>query len=244
MSDAGSGGLRFQPTSWTLIERAGDPDDAARAGALEEVLGTYAPVLRSHLIVAGRVAPDLADDLVQGFITEKVLAANLLARADRGRGRFRSFVLKSLNNYVATHYRRCAAEARAVESRDAVAETPDASAESNHRFDREWAKQILDASVTSMRNECDAKGRDDIWGVFELRVLRPALEGGEPASYEEIVRRVPSLAPWRVKPLLVTAKRMFVRCLRETVGRYAADGDAIDREIVELREILAGGGLA
>ena len=84
MTAAENGGAEWFPsTRWSLVARAGQIDPESRREALGELLGRYLPALRAHLIHHKRLAPEKADDLVQEFITSKILEKDLIARADQ-----------------------------------------------------------------------------------------------------------------------------------------------------------------
>ena len=109
----------FPTTRWSLVARAGGRctdattrDARARREALGSLLARYLPALRTHLL-RKRVAPDRVDDLLQSFVADKVIGADLLAAADRERGRFRALLVTSLNNFVANQLRHEKAECRA-----------------------------------------------------------------------------------------------------------------------------------
>jgi hypothetical protein len=93
-----------------------------------------------------------------------------------------------------------------------------------------------------MRAECDQSGRNDLWTIFEGRVIRSALEGQEPAGYGELVTQLGLAAPLDACRLLTTAKRMFARNLRAVASEYADGEGGADAEIEDLRNILAHGG--
>ncbi len=79
----------------------------------------------------------------------------------------------------------------------------------------------------------------EVWGVFEVRILAPILQGTEPADYRELVERFGLRSPSQASNVLITGKRMFERVLRSVVAEYARDERDVDEEIGELREILA-----
>ena len=92
MGSPGSGAT-FKTTSWTLIVRAqSSPSD------LETLLQVYYGPISAYLQRKVPNADDAAE-LTQEFIHSKILEGNLLGKADRTRGRFRSYVLKSLNRF-------------------------------------------------------------------------------------------------------------------------------------------------
>src|SRR5688500_18349862 len=174
-------------TRWTLIDRAGGAGPAAatpaeQRGALEELVRMYLPVLRGHLTTTLRIRPDRADDLLQGFLADRVVERNLIAQADASRGRFRRFLLTALNRYVTDCHRRESAGKRQpaggpAVSFDAVAEQQAATPTAAAHFDRLWANEVLAEVMRRMRAECRAAGRLDMWAVFEARILHPVTAG-------------------------------------------------------------------
>src|SRR4051794_11467498 len=88
----------FPATHWSLIDRAREP--ASRREALATLLVRYLPALRAHLLAARRVPPDRIEDTLQAFVTDKVIEQNLLAHADREKGKFRSFLVSTFDRYV------------------------------------------------------------------------------------------------------------------------------------------------
>ena len=92
------GEASFPSTDWSEVEEAGGGSGPAAREALGELLVRYLPALRAHLVRRLRFTPDEAEDLLQGFIADKVVERGLVARADRRRGRFRTFLLAALEN--------------------------------------------------------------------------------------------------------------------------------------------------
>ena len=90
----------FPTTHWSLVGRAGQAGEDDRRCALEQLLVRYLPPMRVHLTQAKQLSIDEADDVLQAFLAEQVVAQNLIRRADSARGRFRSFILASLDNFL------------------------------------------------------------------------------------------------------------------------------------------------
>ena len=238
----------FPLTSWGLVGRANREHGAGGREALGALLVRYQPALRARLVVERRIPPDVANDLLQGFITDRVIAQNLVARADREKGKFRTLLLTALDRHVVDQFRAATARkrtsGRAPVPLEAAAGVRDPSpgATPGAAFDVEWAKQVIAEAVDRMRAECHAAGRADLWGVFASRVLHVAVDGAEPLPYDRLVERFGFATPVQAANALVTAKRMFARALRSVVARYAGDACEVDREVEELRGILAGRG--
>lgn len=234
----------FPLTPWTLVAKAGeDSSDAARE-AMGRLLQQYVPALKVHLVLRRRMDGDRANDVLQGFISKKVLEQNLLSRTDRTRGRFRSFILKALDHYAIDENRKQRTRESKLEPEAedfAITDHADPdgdSAQPLRVFEVAWAKQVLSRATELMREQCRASARQDLWGVFEERVLRPTMESVEPMDYETLVERFSLRSPAHASNVLMTAKRMFARTLRGVVSEYAESDEEVEEELTDLRTIL------
>jgi DNA-directed RNA polymerase specialized sigma24 family protein len=236
---------RFPTTHWSLVARAGMDRAEARRDALGRLLTRYLPALRAHLIRHQGMSAADADDAVQQFVADKILQRDLIGQADAERGKFRTFLLTSLKRFVANRRRDEAAKKRAPDAGevlplgdragDVVSENRAADV-----FDVQWAREVLSLTLTRMQQECRESHRDDVWSVFHCRLVQPLLEGTQPPDYETIVERFGLKSPAQASNVLITAKRMFARALRATVGEYTQDPAEIEAEIDQLQNILAG----
>src|SRR5213595_2830648 len=93
------GGAGFQTTHWTLVLRARQTQSEISAQkALSNFCEAYWPPLYAFLRHRGHASPE-AQDLVQGFFAH-LLEQNTLSRADQEKGRLRTFLLGSLQNFL------------------------------------------------------------------------------------------------------------------------------------------------
>ena len=92
----------FVTTHWSMVLAAGGATNADAAGALERLCATYWYPLYSFLRRKGR-SPHDAQDLTQSFFAQ-LLEKNGLQSVDRSKGRFRSFLLASLKNFLANEW--------------------------------------------------------------------------------------------------------------------------------------------
>src|ERR1700690_305055 len=106
----GHGGRVFATTRWTVVLQAGGPTSEGSAWALEQLCRTYWYPLYSFARRTG-VLPHDAEDLTQSFFVH-LLEKDVIARADRERGRFRSFLLAAFKNYHTNERARHAAAKR------------------------------------------------------------------------------------------------------------------------------------
>lgn len=229
----------FPVTDWHALQHAANSASFHSAKAKADLLASYLPAIRGYLVGICRLPSHVADDLLQGFVAEKVLKGRMFGKADRARGRFRNLVLKSLNNYVATHFSK---QARDPLKDSGQADLPEQAVGpvQTRGFDLEWACQVVRASAAAIKIECEAKNRPDLWGVFHGRFAGPALEEQPEVSYDEIVRRFECSSPREIINLLTTAKRMFYICLRAEVALYVGGEQQVDEELADLRAILFG----
>jgi RNA polymerase sigma-70 factor (ECF subfamily) len=237
----------FPATRWSLVGRAGAVGATAHPVAISELVRMYAPALRAHLLQSLRYDEHRADDLLQGFLADKVLEKRLIGHADAKRGRFRTFLLAALDRYVVDEHRRNAARKRTprggVFDIDEHRETLESAVRGApaDAFDRAWAREVIGEVLAAMRAQCEQSNRKDLWEVFDVRYLRPATQGIEPEPHESIARRLKLDSAHQAANLLISAKRMFTRVFKSVVSRYANDKDEVRQEVSELWRIFAEG---
>lgn len=234
----------FPATQWSLVGRAGTPNAADALQALDDLLAVYRPALVSYLTGIMRLPLSRAEDLVQAFVAHRVLEANVLSRADAGRGKFRSFLLKVFQNYVISELRMRHAKRRGptpsrLLSLEDVPEAMLSAPGEILAFDLAWAKRTLAEVVERMQLECRRKNRMDLWELFQCRILDPTLTGASVPPYEDLLATFGFRSPSQASNLLITARRMFQRILRDVVRDTVGDEADTDAEIRDLIEILS-----
>ena len=245
-TDSGNSGGRFPTTHWSEVARAGDVDPQVRRAALGRLLTTYLPALKAHLVGHERINVDRVDDLLQGFVCDQVVADDLIARADRERGRFRSFALRALDRYVIRVRRGENAQKRKPDALllplDGNEPAAEGAGAASDLFDVAWAREVVQRALRQMREQCSSDGRGQLWHVFETCALSSLFDGTEAPPHREVMRSLGFDSPQQVSNALVTAKRMFARVLRSIVGEYAQDEDEMEAELRDLWTILARSG--
>ena len=238
---------KFAPTRWSLITRLRDLDPEQQREALGALLHDYYAALLAHLVAREGLELHNAEDVLQGFVSDKILANDLLSKVDRSKGRFRSFLLRSLKNYLLDQIKRDSAQKRAADNADPLGEydVQQAGAEpASDVFDVAWARAVLERSIRRLREECFENDQQAVWSVFESRLLRPLIDNGPPTTYEDLVEQLGFATPKQAASALITAKRRFNRILKSIVREYV-DEDDLEQEIANLRQTLASaGGLA
>ena len=232
----------FPSTHWSLIY------DAARGSqALEKLLRRYDRPLKGYLGWRFNLSEADAADLFQDFVLEVVLKREILREARQLDGtRFRSYLLRALHNFTISRLRARSALKRGPKS--GAVSLDEAKFESGElggivsatgRFELEWGRAVLDQALELMRNECEAKERHDIWTMFEKRLRGPILDGVEPSPYTDLVSELNLKSPAQAQNLLITAKRMFERCLLEVISGYVLYPKEVQEELKELHRVLS-----
>lgn len=165
-------GRLFATTHWSLIGRA----QQNSAAALESLCATYREPLLVWLRGRG-LAPEDAEDVVQGFF-QHLLERDFLAKVQREKGRFRTFLLNSLQNHFLNERRRANAAKRgggrplaSLDETDGVgtrrldpaAPTP----APDLAFDKAWAQAILGAALRRLEAECARNGHSALCAAVE-----------------------------------------------------------------------------
>ena len=225
---------RFQTTQWSIVLDAGGGGDSART-ALARLCETYRPPVLAYVRARVRNNDD-AEDLTQSFFAH-VLERQLPARADRERGKFRSYLLKSLDHFISSEWQRSNAQRRggkATVLNDEAFETiasDDAGPE--RAFEREWARTILREAMRRLAEEAKIAGREQMFTE-----LRPYLiDAPEPGDYDAIAKN----AGIRRNTIAVAVHRMRSRLqelVQEVVADTASNAADIHAELRQMRDIM------
>ncbi len=240
----------FPHTDWSLVRAVQAADPQAQRDVLGRFLEQYLPAMRSYLIAKRYYRNDHdTDDLLSDFISDKIIASQLLDRVTRDGGRLRTYLAVCLDNFAKSKLRK-----RNPIGVSAVGGSAD---EPNHHeqrpdtwrgdvFDLEWAHAVLDRSIAMTRAEClradretSHKDQSHIWVVFESRLVLP-MRGqlDEPVPFETLRSRLGASDTKQVQNWLVTGIRKFQRNITQVVGEYTPSQNQIRQEIGELFEIL------
>jgi len=211
----------------------------------KKVVNQYWAALKLYL--AGLLArlPEYkteADDLLQDFIKDKILRPGWLEKADPGKGRFRDLLKSSLKNFVTGEIRKREAGKRggdsAVVPLDELEQDIPGPEPVSDSFDMAWLQMLLAETLEKMKKGCAASESNHIWKIFEVRVLRPALDGVEPPPYDQLIAEFGLKSPAQATNALATGKRMFARHLRAVIAQYENGDKAVRAEIESLRLFL------
>jgi RNA polymerase sigma factor (sigma-70 family) len=177
---------KFQPTQWTLVRRAGF-NSSQSGDALETLCRTYWYPIYAFIRRNGR-APHDAQDLTQEFFA-RFLEANSIVRADPARGKFRTFLLGALKNFLTDAHRRASAWKRGggfqivsfeeTEAEDRYRLEPVDNRTPDEIYDQRWLVGLLETAMGRLRDEFHAAGKDRQFEVLKVFLSRE----GDDESY-------------------------------------------------------------
>lgn len=234
----------FPLTNWSEVARAAAADEATALAALNRLVQRYWHPLEGHLRRKFQVTPEEAEDLLQSFLLVKVVRDRLIRHAQRSRGRFRTFLLNTLDNFVVSESRKAQARKRApVGGTLAVQAAGDDLVDPNRpgeqdAFDLDWLRVVIATTLSRMEAQCRAKGQQRHWAVFKARVLDPTLEGTPALPYSILVEQFAFASPSEASNTLTTALRTFRRVLGEVIREYERDAHAAKAELEALKAAL------
>lgn len=237
---------RFLTTEWTMILRAQTRDADARREAMGELARRYWKPVYCFLRYKGH-SNEEAKDLTQGFFEQVVLGRGLVQKADRAKGRFRNFLLRSLDLYSRGVRRAKMSKRRrpegglialdGVESFNMPALADDVTPE--ELFHYGWAATLLEAVMEDVELQCRHFDEQSHWEVFRARILAPIMEGTPPPSIAEVCARYGIASAAKASNMIVTVKRRFRATMKRHVRPLVASDAAVDEEIRDLMAILS-----
>ncbi len=235
--------MPFQTTHWTVVLQAARTSaDVAAQRALSTFSEAYWPPLYTFVRLRG-YSPADAQDMVQGFF-EHLFEQNALSKADQEKGRLRTFLLSSLQNFMKDQHGRAQAlkrgggqQAVSLDQRTAEAEAAISACihlDDVSSYDLTWASTIAKRSWQQMQNKLAAEGKAQ-W----LSELRPFVDGAgaAPPNQQDAAERlgvpIATLRTW-----LARLRHRYREILRAEVASTVTDPASVDQELQYLHQIL------
>lgn len=241
-----AGGAPFVSTRWSVVAACnadGTSDSAETETAVAQLCRDYWPPLYSFVRRRG-FSPADAQDLVQGFFTH-FLQDKIYTQTDSARGKFRSFLLASLKNYIVDIWHRentlkrgggrefvmLDAEIGAVEELY-QSETVVILEEDRH-YEQRWATALVTRALECLRADfrSESKAR-----IFEE--LKPFVCGGTGLRRQEEVAELLAMPIDTLRSHLSRMRARYRALLREEVARTIGMTDDVDEELRHLSQIL------
>jgi RNA polymerase sigma-70 factor (ECF subfamily) len=228
---------RFATTHWSVVLAAGERDSPQAREAMARLCSAYWYPLYAFVRRQGHSA-DQAQDLTQEFFT-RLLEKDYLRAVDRGRGRFRTFLLACFRHFLANEYDRASAkkrgggrsflsiDVRATEHRNSLEPCHALTAEK--LFERRWALTLLEQTLGRLRAEFIQTGRGPLFDQ-----LKGCLTGDQPpGGYQELAHRL-GMTAGAVTVAVHRLRQRYREILREEIAQTVVDQSEIDGEIRDL----------
>jgi RNA polymerase sigma factor (sigma-70 family) len=251
VGEAGAGEPRqFATTRWSLILSAANSESGEQQAreALEELCRTYWRPIFSFVCRRGYSTED-AQDLTQDFFL-KILEPGWLRHADPDRGRFRSLLRRSLENFLInaaqrTHTRKRGGDVKFISWDDWMAEAPSqlsVSAQAldslppERLFDLRWAVTVVEHALRRLREECESKGKRRLFHALSSHLTAERDE----VSFAQLSTEL-GIAESAVIKQLHNLRQRYRSLLRDEVAHTVADPAEVEDEIRHLCAALATG---
>lgn len=242
-------GEPFASTRWSVILAAADsqtPEEVAGA-ALSELCQHYWAPLYTFVRHRGYSSHD-AQDLTQSFFAY-LIENRIYARADRAKGKFRSFLLASLKHHLADARDREQTLKRGggrqflplseaqIEDAESFFQTEGAArvtTDEDRLFERSWAETLVNGALVRLASEYRGEGKANLFHELQTYLT----SGAEPVpTYEELSGRL-GVPASTLRSDVTRLRARYRRALRAEAARTVESEGNVDEELRELLRVL------
>jgi len=236
-----SRGKSFATTQWSVV-LAASATPAARAEALEKLCRAYWPPIYAYIRRRG-IDSHEAQDLTQAFFAS-VLSRNAFENLRPGKGKFRSFLVASLNNFLANEYDRNHAAKRGggrpvlsleeMEAENGCLIALVSNDDPEKTLDRRWALTVLSRALRQLKMEFTAAGREIL---FE-RLKRVLEEDVRPGDYSSLATEF-GMTSGAVAVAAHRLRQRFRELVRREIAHTVSSPEEIEDEVSHLLAVLS-----
>lgn len=227
----------FSTTQWSVVLKAGGHDSVLAASALDALCRKYWYPIYAFVRRRGCMPHD-AEDLTQAFFA-RLLEKEMLKKVSREKGKFRSFLLASLTNFLNNDWdkrqRLKRGGGRSVVSLDELRaeerylHEPVDSVTPETLFERRWAWTLVEEVFLRLKQEYVLSGKEALFLKLEPALTREFTSESMAQCAAELKINENAL-----KVALHRLRRRFGQLLRSEIARTVADPDEIEDEIRHL----------
>lgn len=240
-----SGAASFRSTHWSIVLTAAQDKTPTGQAALAELCRSYWYPLYSYVRRRGYTPQD-SQDLTQSFFLH-LLEHRGLTHVDPHKGKFRSFLLASLQNFISVAQQRertikrgghltfISLDAETAESRYQLEPVDELALTAEQIFDARWALTLLNEALTNVQAQYAARGKGKIFETLKDFLARGSTT--EPGSNNSAAVAL-GVSEAAVTTLIHRLRRQYSVALRHEVARTVPDPSAIDGELHLLCEAL------
>jgi len=227
-------GAQFDQTQWSMVLAAADRLSPNAKEALAQLCRTYWPPLYGFIRRRGHPAHE-AQDLTQDFFVH-LLEKEGLKNIAPELGKFRSFLLTSVTNFLTNEWNSQRAEKRGgqfklVSLEEFAAQEPHSQHLADQTtpeaaFDRQWAFTILERVGDRLKREYAGAGKV---AVFEHLYRYLSCEPPSAATAESA--KLLQMTDGALRVALYRLRRRFGELLRSEIGQTVSTPAELEEEI-------------
>lgn len=234
---------QFTTTHWSVVLAARDDTSPAADDALARLCHGYWYPLYAYVRRKGYAVED-AQDLTQEFFA-RLLAKNYLGTVDRQKGKFRSFLLASLEHFLAKEWTRAHRLKRGgqqiilswdgcdPEERYRLEPPDDRTAE--RTYERRWALTVLEQAMTTLASEYSVAGKEHLF-----QELKPFISGDDDAvAYPELAVRL-EMSEGALRVAAHRLRQRYGESVRTEIAKLVQRPEDIEEELRHLLASLSG----
>ena len=242
-SSPAGGADRFQSTRWSVVLVSAKSQAPGSKEAFADLCQLYWYPLYAFIRYRGH-APEDAQDLVQGFFLH-LIEHKTLSRVERSKGKFRSFLLASLQKYLSDEADRARClkrgggavfvhlDSEGAEDRYLLEPVDELTPEKV--FDARWAMALIGEVLNRLKREYDSQGKATTFQA--LRTFLDPINTKSLLSYEEVAAQL-QVSVGALKTLIHRLRKRYTALIREEISRTVSDAGDVDAEIHQLCEAL------
>ncbi len=232
----------FATTHWSVVLAARQQDLPQATEALENLCRTYWYPLYAYVRHCGR-SPEDAQDLTQQYF-QLFLQKHFLAQVDPRKGKFRSFLLASMNHFLANEWDRAKTLKRGgqvtfvpleeLQPEERYQQEQSTGRSPQELYERAWALAFLEGVLRRLRDESVQAGRG-----AHFNELKVSLTGEKPsASYATLAARLGTKEE-TLRKEVQRLRHRYGELLRQEIARTVANTAEAEEELCHLFTVLS-----
>jgi RNA polymerase sigma-70 factor (ECF subfamily) len=228
----------FATTHWSVVLAAGHDSSPGAQEALEKLCSAYWYPLYAYVRRQGR-SPEDAQDLTQAFFA-KLLEKKSLRHAQKERGRFRTFLLTSLKNFLSHEWEKAQSAKRGggtihlswdqTSAEERYQLEPVSDMTPDKVFEQRYALTVFQQALNRLRDESVAAGNSDRFEQLKGFLTDEPAEG----AYKAVAERL-GMSPEAVAVSVHRLRQRYGEIVREGIAQ-TVEGPAEVQE--ELRYLI------
>ncbi len=232
----------FATTHWSVVLNAGEAGSPVADEAIARLCKIYWYPLYAYVRRQGYNA-DQAQDLTQEFFA-RLLAKNYFRALDRQKGKFRSFLLASMEHFLAKEWR----DARRLKrgGGQTISSLDETNAESRYKlepaetmtaeriYERRWAFTLLEQAHQHLRQEFVAVVKLSLFEALQVFLTGDRSD----ITYAQVGANL-DMTEGAVKVAVHRLRRRYGEVLREEIANTVSSPEEVEDELRHLLTVVS-----